>query len=83
MNIWGDDLLEIERIYIRNKYQGKGLGKHLINKAMEIAVAQNKKSIWLGVWEKNDNAIGFYKKMGFIHETRIMEFNEHRTKALA
>ncbi|MGE7998040.1 GNAT family N-acetyltransferase [Lysinibacillus sp. NPDC093190] len=61
-----DESLEIERIYIRNKYQGKGLGKHLINKAMEIAVAQNKKSIWLGVWEKNDNAIGFYKKIGFI-----------------
>ncbi|MFE3573370.1 GNAT family N-acetyltransferase [Lysinibacillus sp. NPDC059133] len=62
----GDESLEIERIYIRNKYQGKGLGKHLINKAMEIAVAQNKKSIWLGVWEKNDNALGFYKKIGFI-----------------
>ncbi|KOS59892.1 GNAT family N-acetyltransferase [Lysinibacillus agricola] len=62
----GDESLEIERIYIRNKYQGKGLGKLLINKAMEIAVAQNKKNIWLGVWEKNDNAIGFYKKIGFI-----------------
>jgi len=62
----GDDSLEIERIYIRNKYQGKGLGKHLFNKAMEIAVAQNKKSIWLGVWEKNNNAIGFYEKIGFI-----------------
>lgn len=62
----GDESLEVERIYIRNKYQGKGLGKHLINKALEIATAQNKKSIWLGVWEKNDNAIGFYKKIGFI-----------------
>jgi ribosomal protein S18 acetylase RimI-like enzyme len=23
-------------------------------------------SIWLGVWEKNHNAIGFYTKNGFI-----------------
>ncbi len=62
----GDESLEIERIYLRNKFQRKGLGKYLIDKAMEVAVEQNKKTIWLGVWEKNDNAIGFYQKIGFI-----------------
>ena len=62
----GDESLEIERIYIRNKFQRKGFGKYLINKAMEIAEEQNKKNIWLGVWEKNQNAICFYKKLGFV-----------------
>ncbi|WP_248930619.1 GNAT family N-acetyltransferase [Paenibacillus hamazuiensis] len=62
----GDESLEIERIYIRSHFQRKGLGKYLINKAMEIAKSQNKKMIWLGVWEKNENAIDFYKKMGFV-----------------
>lgn len=62
----GDESLEIERIYIRKKYQRKGLGKYLLNKAVEIAEEQNKKNIWLGVWEKNENAIGFYKKIGFV-----------------
>jgi len=62
----GDESLEIERIYIRNKFQGKGLGKYLINKGIELANEQSKKIIWLGVWEKNDNAIGFYKKLGFV-----------------
>lgn len=62
----GDESLEIERIYIRNSYQRKGLGKYLFNKAMETAIRQNKKKIWLGVWEKNENAIDFYKKMGFV-----------------
>ncbi|MFK4300986.1 ribosomal protein S18 acetylase RimI-like enzyme [Paenibacillus sp. RC254] len=62
----GDESLEIERIYIKNKYQKHGLGKYLLNKAMEIAMEQNKKKIWLGVWEKNENAIAFYKKMGFV-----------------
>ncbi|RRJ64925.1 GNAT family N-acetyltransferase [Paenibacillus oralis] len=61
-----DESLEIERIYIRNKFQRKGLGKYLINQAMGIAISHNKKMIWLGVWEKNENAIDFYKKMGFI-----------------
>lgn len=62
----GDELLEIERIYIKNKFQKHGLGKYLLNKAMEIAIERNKKKIWLGVWEKNENAIAFYKKMGFV-----------------
>ncbi|MFC9708799.1 GNAT family N-acetyltransferase [Paenibacillus sp. NPDC056933] len=62
----GDDSLEIERIYIQNKFQKHGLGKYLLNKAMEIAIKHHKKNIWLGVWEKNDNAIAFYKKTGFI-----------------
>lgn len=62
----GDESLEIERIYIKNKFQKHGLGKYLLNKAMEIALESNKKKIWLGVWEKNENAIAFYIKMGFV-----------------
>ena len=62
----GDESLEIERIYIRSKFQKQGLGKYLFNKAIEIAIEQNKPKIWLGVWEKNANAIAFYEKMGFV-----------------
>lgn len=62
----GDQSLEIERIYIKKDFQKYGLGKCLLNKAQEIAIECNKKNIWLGVWEKNDNAIAFYKKMGFV-----------------
>lgn len=62
----GEVSIEVERIYIKNKFQKHGLGKYLLNKAMEIAIERNKKRIWLGVWEKNENAIAFYKKMGFV-----------------
>jgi ribosomal protein S18 acetylase RimI-like enzyme len=62
----GEETLEIERIYIRKKFQKHGLGKYLLNKSMEIAMEDNKKKIWLGVWGKNENAIAFYKKMGFV-----------------
>ncbi|MFB5676059.1 GNAT family N-acetyltransferase [Paenibacillus terreus] len=62
----GDESLEIERIYIKSKFQKHGLGKYLLNKAVEIAMKHHKKKIWLGVWEKNENAIAFYKKMGFV-----------------
>ncbi|PED71720.1 hypothetical protein CN680_02430 [Bacillus pseudomycoides] len=36
----GDESLEIERIYIKNKFQKHGLGKYLLNKAMEIAMVK-------------------------------------------
>lgn len=62
----GDESLEIERIYIKRKFQKHGLGKYLLNKVMEIAMERDKRKIWLGVWEKNENAIAFYKKMGFV-----------------
>ncbi|SOC16625.1 spermine/spermidine N-acetyltransferase [Ureibacillus xyleni] len=62
----GQESIEIERIYLKTNYQKHGLGKLLINKAVEIAQQLGNKKIWLGVWEKNENAIAFYKKMGFV-----------------
>lgn len=62
----GDDSLEIERIYVKKKFQKHGLGKFLLNKAIESAMEHSKKKLWLGVWEKNENAIAFYTKMGFV-----------------
>ena len=62
----GDESLEIERVYIKKKYQKHGLGKCLLNKSLDIALECHKKKVWLGVWEKNENAIAFYIKMGFV-----------------
>ncbi|MEH6990824.1 GNAT family N-acetyltransferase [Cytobacillus firmus] len=62
----GDEALEIERIYIRSPFQKQGLGKYLFHKALELAMELNKKKIWLGVWEKNEKAIAFYNKIGFV-----------------
>lgn len=62
----GDETIEIERIYIRSKFQKHGLGRFLLNKVIEIATESHIRKIWLGVWEKNENAIAFYKKMGFV-----------------
>jgi len=45
--------------------QGKGLGKLLIDKAIEIAIAQNQKAIFLNV-NKYNKARFFYEKLGFI-----------------
>ena len=57
--------LEIERIYVSRKFQGVGLGRFLMERAVAMATECRKKYVWLGVWEKNEKAIGFYKKNGF------------------
>jgi len=58
--------LEIERIYVKSEYHGKKVGQILYDKALEVAAAQSKQSIWLGVWEENPRAIKFYEKNGFV-----------------
>ena len=60
-----DDGMEIERIYVLNKLQGKGLGKLLIEKAIQIAKEAKMKYVWLGVWDINHKAIKFYEREGF------------------
>jgi len=57
--------LEIRRIYTSQEYLGKGVGKELMQATISEAQQQGCDGIWLGVWEKNQRAIDFYKKWGF------------------
>ncbi len=57
--------LEIERIYVLNEFQGKGIGASLLEKAIDVARDHQLTYLWLGVWEENRKAIAFYKKFGF------------------
>jgi len=58
--------LEIERIYVRAPFQGKGLGSWLLGKLISLAREEGKTYVWLGVWEENKEAIRFYKRHGFV-----------------
>lgn len=57
--------LEVERIYIKPAFKGKGYGKKIIQHAETLAQKYDKDKIWLGVWEHNYPAQAFYEKMGF------------------
>jgi ribosomal protein S18 acetylase RimI-like enzyme len=57
--------LEIERIYVLQKFQGKKIGLAMMKYAFNEAKASNVSKIWLGVWEHNKKAIEFYTKLGF------------------
>ena len=60
-----DDGLEIEQVYLLAGHQGHGLGRTLIGVALDAARRHRLAHVWLGVWEANENAIGFYRSQGF------------------
>ena len=63
--------MEIERIYVLSAFHGKKVGQLLYDFAVQLAKEHLVEYIWLGVWEENHRAIGFYKKNGFV------EFDKH------
>ena len=60
-----DNTIEVQRIYVLEDFKGKRIGKALIQKAIEIGKESKVDYLWLGVWEHNIKAIGFYEKLGF------------------
>ncbi|WP_229310453.1 GNAT family N-acetyltransferase [Leadbetterella byssophila] len=47
------------------KAQGKRYGQLLYEKAIEEAKSRGITKLWLGVWEENVKALGFYQRNGF------------------
>ncbi|MCF6401585.1 GNAT family N-acetyltransferase [Chitinophaga filiformis] len=64
-------VMEVEKIYMLQQFQGLGLGKLLIEHSYRIAAENAITTIWLGVWEHNLKAIRFYQQQGF------EKFGEH------
>lgn len=59
------DSVEVQRIYVLEKFQRCGIGRTLMELAERIGRERGAKRIWLGVWECNTEALKFYGRMGF------------------
>ncbi|WOO79723.1 Spermidine/spermine N(1)-acetyltransferase [Vanrija pseudolonga] len=57
--------IELQRIYADYQYHGRGIAKKLIDATLAKAKELGPKYVWLGVWESNERAKSFYKKIGF------------------
>nr|WP_297919177.1 GNAT family N-acetyltransferase [uncultured Allomuricauda sp.] len=67
-----ENAMELQRIYLLEKYQGQKLGQWMLDSAITLVREESQVHyIWLGVWEKNSKAIHFYQKNGF------QKFGEH------
>ena len=57
--------VEMSRLYVDRSAIGKGYGTALMRRCIDEGRRGGHDKMWLGVWEKNPRAIGFYKKFGF------------------
>ena len=61
-----NNVVRLGFVIINNKLRGKGLGKKMINLALDYAREKmNAKKVTLGVFENNKNAYRCYKSAGF------------------
>jgi ribosomal protein S18 acetylase RimI-like enzyme len=61
----------INQLYVLEEYQGKGIGKKLMQFAEEEALKNNFDKIWLGVMSENLPSVKWYKSIGFIFKEEI------------
>ena len=61
-----EDEAEILSIGVKKRVQRNGIGEYLIEQAKRFSTLHQLKSILLEVAETNRNAVGFYKKQGFL-----------------
>ncbi|MDG3135641.1 GNAT family N-acetyltransferase [Streptococcus suis] len=60
-----ENAFEIQRIYLLESFQGRGLGSYLLDFALSKAEQSDCDWVWLGVWEHNEKALALYQKHGF------------------
>ena len=56
---------EIKRVYLLNRFQGAGVGRRLVSLAVEECRVLGARRLLLGVYKRNERAIGFYQRVGF------------------
>ena len=69
---------EIQAIYVLPEYQGKGIGKILWNEAQKSLNPQKNTVVHVATY--NENAIAFYKKLGFGDTGKRWEDEKFRMK---
>ena len=58
---------EVKRLYLRQGFQGAGLGAKLCDAAMDWLLRDGPRTLWVGVWSENLGAQRFYARYGFAH----------------
>lgn len=64
-SVSGPDAVELARLYAASEWLGRGVGQELMRACLVEARREGRRTIWLGVWERNARAIAFYRRWGF------------------
>jgi GNAT superfamily N-acetyltransferase len=63
--VTGPNPIELWRFYVDAAWHGRGIAQALMEHVKAVARERGAKTLWLGVWERNDRARAFYAKCGF------------------
>ncbi|HUP49059.1 MAG TPA: GNAT family N-acetyltransferase [Thermoanaerobaculia bacterium] len=63
--VTGRGPVEIMRFYVEKAHHGSGVAQMLMGEVERVAAGLGAGTLWLGVWERNDRALAFYRKQGF------------------
>ena len=69
--IEGEDVGEIHELFVHPDYRGRGIGRTLVEKAVDYAEERNRRIMGLWVGVKNFSAKEFYRKMGFTERVSL------------
>jgi len=56
---------ELDRLYVQERFTGRGLGRDLLRQAEKAAAARGAELLWLTAWEGNPRALQFYPRCGY------------------
>ena len=73
-----DNVCELKRMYVNQNFQGKGIGKNLLEKALQLAKDYNYKRMRLDTLTQISPAIHLYHQYGF-YEIAPYYFNPNTT----
>jgi ribosomal protein S18 acetylase RimI-like enzyme len=63
--VTGEEPVELWRFYIAQPWHGRGIAQALMRRVELEAYRRGGRTLWLGVWERNERAKAFYHKNGF------------------
>ena len=56
---------ELCRLYVSHRWHGRGIAHEVMKEVLATVRLAASDHIWLGVWERNERALAFYRKFGF------------------
>ena len=63
--VTGEKPIELWRFYIAQPWHGRGIAQALMRTVESEAYRRGGRTLWLGVWERNERAKAFYHRNGF------------------
>jgi len=65
LKVYQENTVKLTGFYISENQQGKGVGKQLLNSAIQRAKVIGSESIYLETWDKMEAATSLYRKLGW------------------